>query len=50
MGFLEQLANLFNSLIVWNNPFEVDVSLLEKPGGWFAQLLLLLLIYLLLTT
>ena len=26
----------FNPLIVWNNPFGVDVPLLEKPGGWFV--------------
>ena len=25
--------NLFNSFIVWNNLFGVDVSLTEKPGG-----------------
>ena len=24
---------LFNPLIVWNNPFAVDVPLTEKPGG-----------------
>ena len=34
---MEQLTNLFNPLIVWNNPFGVDVPLTEKPGGWFAQ-------------
>ena len=22
---------------VWNNPFGVDVLLVEKPGAWFAQ-------------
>ena len=27
----------FNPLIVWNNPFEVNVSLTEKPAGWFAR-------------
>ena len=29
--------NLFNSLIVWNNPFGVDVPVTEKPGDWFVQ-------------
>ena len=29
--------NLFNHLIVWNNTFEVDDPLTEKPGGQFAQ-------------
>ena len=29
--------NLFNSLIVWDNPFGVDVPLTGKPGGWFVQ-------------
>ena len=24
---------IFNPLIVWNNPFGVDVPLPEKPGG-----------------
>ena len=26
----------FNPLIVWKNPFGVDVRLTEKPGGWLA--------------
>ena len=26
------IVDLFNSLIVWNNPFGVDVPLTEKPG------------------
>ena len=30
-------VNIFNQLIIWNNPFGVDVPLTEKPGGWFAQ-------------
>ena len=30
-------CNPFNSLIVWNNPFGVDVPLTEKPGSSFAQ-------------
>ena len=34
---MEQLTNLFNPLIVWNNLFGVDVPLTEKPGGWYAQ-------------
>ena len=29
--------NVFNPLVVWNNPFGVDVPLTEKPGGLFAQ-------------
>ena len=28
---------VFNPLIVWNNPFEVDDPFTEKPVGWFAQ-------------
>ena len=34
---MEQLTNLLNRLIVWNNPFRVDAPLTEKPGGSFAQ-------------
>ena len=34
---MEQLTNLFNPLIVWNNLFGVDVQLTKKPGSWFAQ-------------
>ena len=30
-------VSLFNKLIVWNNPFGVDVPLTEKPDGLFAQ-------------
>ena len=34
---MEYLSNLFNPLIVWNNPFGGDAPLTEKPGGSFAQ-------------
>ena len=34
---MEQLTNLFNPVIVWNNSFGTDVPLREKPGGLFAQ-------------
>ena len=34
---MEQLTNLFNPLIVWNNLFGVDALLTEKPGDSFAQ-------------
>ena len=29
--------NLFNQLIVWNNPFRVHAPFTEKPGGSFPQ-------------
>ena len=29
--------HIFNPLVVWNNPFGVDVPLTEKPGGLFPQ-------------
>ena len=29
--------NIFKPLIVWNNPFGVDVPFTEKPGGLFPQ-------------
>ena len=28
---------MFAGLVVWNNPFRVDVLLTERPGGSFAQ-------------
>ena len=34
---MELITNLFNPLIVWNNPFGVDAPLTEKPGGSFAR-------------
>ena len=37
MSCLVCIISIFNPLIVWNNPFGVDVPLTEKPGGLFAQ-------------
>ena len=34
---MEYLTNLFNPLIVWNNPYGVNAPLTEKPAASSAQ-------------